>query len=413
MSRRVIGLGADEYIARSRLNAQYLVLTLSKAAQRKQLEVAALRMEMVDSMQSPFETIMASAPVGLAYFDRELQIRQVNDNYAQIWQGTSATSLNRSLYSVAPHIVSHAEAHRKALAGKAQSFQNWEIVDPLKGSRRYFDIHYVPARNERGENAGVVSAAIDVTEPQELDKLRAELLRYASHELKTPLTNLHGVTNLAMRKALVMEAPELIASLGAIEEHLDQMNHLARSLLDLSRIEHGFLKVEMSNFDMADVIRSVARRYQMNWPAFKFTLTLPDCRARVCADESLIEQVMINLLDNGIKYSSGTRCIDISLRLVDNEILTSVRDYGIGILPTQSDRIFQRFFRASNAVQRAETVLGAGLYIAHDIINRHGGRIWLEHDRSTWGQMAGCDFRFVLPAAQQQENETAPVSVRH
>jgi signal transduction histidine kinase len=112
----------------------------------------------------------------------------------------------------------------------------------------------------------------------------------------------------------------------------------------------------------------------------------------VRADRQLIEQVLTHLIENGLKYSAGDRRIDIVMEVGEGVTVTSVRDYGIGIPIYQRDRIFDRFFRAANTAETAKSSLGVGLFIARDIISRHGGRIWLEQVTSP-----GCDFRFSLP----------------
>ena len=343
LARRVAGLGADEYIARPHLNAKLLPLTLSQVARRKQLANTAERMVMDESTNSQIGAIIESSPVGLAYFDRELQIRLVNHSYAQIWQGTPAASLGRSLYSVAPCLASHAEAHQRALTGETVSFRDCEIVDPVTGNWRYYDIHYITARNKYGKSTGLVSAAVDLTERYELDKLKDELLMYAAHELRTPLTSLKGFAKLALRAAEATGDKEMVEYLGAISQQINQANRLASSLLDLSRIEHGIVTLEAGRFDIVEFARSIARRYELSWPDFRFSLTFPASPTWVRADRQLIEQVLTQLIENGLKYSAGDRRIDIVMEVGEGEIVTSVRDYGIGIPASQRDRVFDRF----------------------------------------------------------------------
>jgi signal transduction histidine kinase len=215
---------------------------------------------------------------------------------------------------------------------------------------------------------------------------------YAAHELKTPLTSLKGFAKLALRAAEATGDKEIVEYLGAISQQINQVNRLASSLLDLSRIEHGIMTLETSRFDIVAFARSIARRYELSRPDFTFSLAFPASPTWVRADRQLIEQVLTHLIENGLKYSAGDRRIDIVMEVGEGVTVTSVRDYGIGIPIYQRDRIFDRFFRAANTAETAKSSLGVGLFIARDIISRHGGRIWLEQVTSP-----GCDFRFSLP----------------
>jgi signal transduction histidine kinase len=119
---------------------------------------------------------------------------------------------------------------------------------------------------------------------------------------------------------------------------------------------------------------------------------MPDEPVMVGADRQRIEQVLTNLVQNAIKYSSDTKRIEIACRVEGDEVVTSVHDYGVGIPAAQQSRVFQRFFRASNVSTSNYSGLGLGLFISHGIITRHGGRMWLE---SAEGQ--GSTFYFALP----------------
>jgi signal transduction histidine kinase len=112
----------------------------------------------------------------------------------------------------------------------------------------------------------------------------------------------------------------------------------------------------------------------------------------VNADRQRIEEVLTNLLQNAIKYSGDSRCIEVVVRRAEAEVVTSVRDFGVGIPEGEQDRIFERFFRATNVASPRHTGLGLGLYISYSIVSRHGGRIWVESKVGT-----GSTFYFALP----------------
>jgi two-component system, OmpR family, sensor histidine kinase VicK len=129
-------------------------------------------------------------------------------------------------------------------------------------------------------------------------------------------------------------------------------------------------------------------------PQFTFDLRLPDSLIRVDADRQRMQEVLTNLLQNAIKYSDQSRRIEVIVRCDDDEVVTYVRDFGVGIPPAELDRIFEGFYRATNVSSSRYGGLGLGLCISKSIISRHGGRIWVQ---STEG--AGSTFYFALPRA--------------
>jgi signal transduction histidine kinase len=140
------------------------------------------------------------------------------------------------------------------------------------------------------------------------------------------------------------------------------------------------------------LVRQVTEDIELTTPELICTLDLPSEPVIVKADPQLVRQVITNLIDNAVKYSPEEPRVEVKVAPAGEEALTSVRDFGIGIPEEEQAHIYERFYRASNVGSRSRNGMGLGLFITRDIVQRHGGRIWLESAPN-----AGSTFYFTLP----------------
>ena len=190
--------------------------------------------------------------------------------------------------------------------------------------------------------------------------------------------------------------------MNRVGEQAERMLALIEQLLDLKRIEMGSLPLEFSRFDLADVSRRVIEALQQT--TTKHTLVVESNEPLlVRADRRRIEEVLVNLLDNAIKYSPDGGEIRVTIsRIVEDgrtQALLQVKDQGVGIAPDEQSHIFGRFYQAGQRLHQGHVGLGLGLYITREIIQRHGGRIWVE---SRVGE--GSVFSFTLPIDEVQSD---------
>jgi PAS domain S-box-containing protein len=226
-------------------------------------------------------------------------------------------------------------------------------------------------------------------EIQRLNAKKDEFIGLASHELKTPITSLSGYLQIINRRL-----PADDANKAFIEKALSQINKLTSliaDLLDISKIETGQLPFTFTVFDLLQLVHEVIDAMQYSTKTHRLVLDTNLDELLVTADRQRIEQVIINLFSNAIKYSPGTDLVNISVSAADNKALVSVQDFGLGITPEQQERIFTRFYRVED-LAASISGLGIGLFISKEIINRHNGRIWVE---SKHGK--GSVFFFEIP----------------
>src|SRR5215203_5918329 len=240
----------------------------------------------------------------------------------------------------------------------------------------------------------MLNAVIDVTERHDLDQQKDALLALASHELKTPITTIKGYSQLALRATGQLGNEKLRRTLTTIDEQANRLTRLVNEMLEVSRIQSDTLPLHEDHVDICELVREVVESLATTAPEFTIDIDVEKTPVIVFIDRQRIEQVITNLVQNAVKYSGDSRKIEVTTKIDDtgNCILVSVRDYGVGIPIDQQDQVFMRFFRARNVFATSYTGLGLGLYISHEIVDRHGGRLWLESEEGK-----GSTFYFTLP----------------
>lgn len=220
-----------------------------------------------------------------------------------------------------------------------------------------------------------------------------EFIGIASHELKTPLTSLKIFIQMLRQLADARNDDEYRTYLAKIDEQSDRLNRLVVNLLDIARIEGGKIEYAMESFDLNETVRSAIDDMRPVANGHKILLEGMLMRPAF-GDEQRIGQVILNLLTNAIKYSPGADTVLVTIEEKGGFARVSVRDYGIGIGPEHVGRVFDRFYRVSDSRQATFPGMGVGLYIAKQIIAKHGGDMLVESEHSE-----GSVFSFTVPLA--------------
>ena len=179
----------------------------------------------------------------------------------------------------------------------------------------------------------------------------------------------------------------------------ERLTELVSTLLDVSRIATGRLEIEPEPVALTPLVERVVELERAAEPGRAIHLSLPEARPVILADPGRLEQVLINLIENARKYAPPDRPIDVCVSQGEETVAIAVRDEGVGILPEDQQRLFERFERGSN-IDRGVSGLGLGLHIAHEIVRAHGGRLMVE---SAPG--AGSTFTVILPQRYDDTDE--------
>ncbi len=240
----------------------------------------------------------------------------------------------------------------------------------------------------------------DVTSLKEAERLKDEFIGIAAHELRNPLTVLSGYVQMLLLQTRRGKGPKLLPTqeetLQSIDRSTRELVEFTEDLLDVTRLQGRGWQLHPEPTDLVALVERTVKRLQSTTSKHTLSVvtTLPSLV--VYADPGRIEQVLSNLIGNAIKYSPNGGPIEITLweAMDTQEARLSVRDYGIGIPEKDQARIFGHFARASNAYTYKISGTGFGLYLSHELVERHNGRIWFE---SKEGQ--GSTFFMTLPHA--------------
>jgi two-component system, chemotaxis family, CheB/CheR fusion protein len=225
----------------------------------------------------------------------------------------------------------------------------------------------------------MIGIVINITERKRLENQKEEFIGIASHELRTPVTSIKSYTQLLEEMLKVNKDTEGLEIIEKLDRQIDRLAHLIADLLDITRIGEGQLLLNPETFDINVLIHEITELIQhttVNHVIEQDLQSLP----RVRADRERIGQVLINIINNATKYSPEGERIIISTTLSNDMIRVSIRDFGIGMTNETRLRIFERFYRARDNSSKTYPGLGLGLFIASDIIKKHGGEIGVESE---------------------------------
>lgn len=253
---------------------------------------------------------------------------------------------------------------------------------------------------------GVVCILRDISPFKEVARLKDEFVSTAAHELRTPLTSIRGFSEILLTRDL--DETRRMRYLNLIAAQSVQLANLIDDLLDVARIEAGrAISLNCTWVEIGAIIRQAAQPFAETSPNHRFRFEGLDGAPPVYADAFRLEQVMRNLYSNAVKYSPQGGDVVTRLRVVDDALEISVQDQGIGLRPEHRERIFEKFFRV-DASDSAPSGTGLGLTICKQIVELHGGRIWVE---SRYG--VGSTLYFTLPLRHKEEEHGAAADQDH
>lgn len=349
------------------------------------------RIRTVVRQRNEHEAVLASMVEGVVAVDREERLLSMNAAAERVLGLREAEAQGRSIQEV----VRNTDLQRLvARTLKGESPIEGELV--IRGEQvLYLQAHGSPLRDAQGRSIGAVLVLNDITRMRRLETLRSDFVANVSHELKTPITSIKGFVETLVENRAENPA-EFQRFLQIIARHADRLSSIIDDLLSLSRIEQEAERGEIP-LESADLTPIVESAIQLCEPkaGLKHVRLVRECapglRGRVNA--ALLEQAIINLIDNAIKYSPEGAIVEIRTRREGAEAWIEVIDRGPGIASEHLPRLFERFYRVDKARSRKMGGTGLGLSIVKHIVQAHGGRVGVE---SRLGQ--GSRFLIVLKA---------------
>ena len=250
-----------------------------------------------------------------------------------------------------------------------------------------------------------------ITPAARFNQMKDEFLSVASHELRTPLSVINGFAEILVREKLGPLNDEQKRRVRKILQQGQRLNRIVDELLDLSRIRSGKVEIRQQVFDLVPVLKACLDDHLIVCDQQKIQMvdSVPDVLPDVLGDLERVTQVVVNLLNNAIKYTTvgGTVTLAAYFNQPKNEVTVEVRDTGIGIDPKDQARIFEEFYRANDAYARKLKGSGLGLAIVKQLVEAQGGRVGLHSE----GSGKGCSFFFTLPPSNLSKVQIHPKSV--
>jgi PAS domain S-box-containing protein len=254
----------------------------------------------------------------------------------------------------------------------------------------FISINAAPLKDENGNVTGAIGTFMDVTQKKKSAQMKDEFISTVSHELKTPLTSIKAYLQMLDRSLKGSENLNSRRFLDRLGIQVSRLESLIRDFLDVTRIDSHKLELRSTEFRMDVVLAELVNDLQLLSPGHQLIITQNE-PLTVVSDQNRVVQVLTNLITNAVKYSPAADQVLIASGKQNNELVCSVQDFGIGISENHKTLIFDRFHQAGHN-KGAGLSLGLGLYISREIVERIGGRIWLESQPGT-----GSTFYFSLP----------------
>ena len=336
-------------------------------------------------------TILCGMGEGVMVTDAEGIITLVNPAFLALFSLREEEVAGRPLIDISRHPALHS-AFKIVVDTRNARFEEIDLT--LHGEKIVLT-HWVPLL-EGGELQGVVAVFHDISDLKRLEKVRRDFVANVSHELRTPATVIKGYSETLLGDLLTTDPERATRFIEIIHNHAERLANLIGDLLGLSELESGNLVLEMRPQALDATVRHVCALLEGKARAKGITIDLSGINGvpQVLADQGRIEQVLINLLDNALKYTPEGGGIAVTARCAGNMVTISVSDSGIGIPPKDLPRIFERFYRVDTARSRDQGGTGLGLSIVKHIIQLHGGNVTVD---STPGK--GSTFSFTLKKA--------------
>ncbi len=351
------------------------------------------------------EAIVESLYDGLILESLSGQVLFCNHRAAELLGMGRSAACQRREDELVERLLSSAERPQQAETALEQAIRAGRgFVDVTRtgpdGRPQDLRIQVFEVTDARGEVIGRGQFWQDITHDKDLDRMKSALLSTVSHELRTPLAAIKGYASTLLAQDVVWDPETQREFIQTISDEADRLAALVSSLLDLSRLEGGALKLQKEPHDFASLAQEVALREGRRLGVVVRVQAQPDLPL-VEVDQLRMETVLRNLVDNAAKYSPPGYPVEIAIQQHDAFLEVSVRDYGTGVPEDQRGQIFHRFYRGQ--VERGQRIGGAGLGLAicKGFVEAHGGRIWVEDGQP------GARFCFQLPLAPSLTQEMA------
>ncbi|MHA1791983.1 MAG: sensor histidine kinase [Promethearchaeota archaeon] len=380
------------------------------AIQRKNMEEALVRSEKY------YRNLINNIPIGVVVFNLtendELILSGANPATERILPVKAKAIIGKNLLDILPESMNlrHVET-LKNVARKGGEFSIEAVNYEDKGVGKILEINVFQTSPRE-----VAISFMDITEREkakkilkleniklkELEKMRREFVSTTTHELKTPLSSVAGAADFLMNYYKSLKEDQVLKLIEILYRGSNRLKGLINDILDVYRIETNKFDIERRTVNICEIIENCIRdlQYLIENRNHELEIDIPrECMMDI--DPLKIEQVITNLISNALKNTPPNGKIKVKMGLLDSEIVVSVQDDGVGLLPEEIDSLFKKFNKINREDLKADIDIqgtGLGLFISRQIVEAHGGKIWAESD----GRFKGSKFSFTLPLGNKK-----------
>ncbi|SDF77864.1 PAS domain S-box-containing protein [Mucilaginibacter pineti] len=360
-----------------RLVGTLLDITDDKLAEEKSAKLAA---------------IIASSDDAIISKTLDSVITSWNDAAERIFGYTADEVIGETIYKLIPDDRTHEEPEIIARLKRGERLEHFE-TKRMRKDGRLIDVSVTvsPLFDPQGNIIGLSKIARDITERKLEENRKSDFIGMASHELKTPVTSLAAIIQVANAKLKHSDDPFLASAMDKAHKQVKRMTSMINGFLNVSRLESGKIYIDKQAFNLDELIAETISETVLTVSSHRINFESAG-PVQVYADQEKIGSVLSNLLSNAVKYSPKGKVIDVQCRVMDGQAQVSVQDEGMGIKPGDIGHVFDRYYRVNNPHTQHISGFGIGLYLSAEIIHRHDGRIWVESASGV-----GSAFYFSIP----------------
>ncbi len=378
----LVGLEEEPKVEEIDAMRVFSFLSATVAENVRLLEEVVSKNRLIEETMNYLHSILDTFPEMVIVVSEEGEIVYMNRRFVE---GENVEGLRERALEIASQVI---EAKVRRVGEYESDGQFFSIVaEPLKYRNTYQSVTTIMN----------VTSTKELERLKEIDRMKTEFVANISHELRTPLAAIKAYAETVLDSLEMLDQSTLKDFMDTIHKQSIQLENLLNELLDFSRLEQKALKLEREEVNIIEVVEDAVEglREKAENNGIRLYFSSSDDEVRAFVDPKRIRQVLTNLIDNGIRFSkrdSEDRYVKVEVKKEEDTVLIAVKDNGVGIPKDKFDRIFDKFYRVDQSLTYEVSGTGLGLTIAKEIVELHGGRIWVESEEGV-----GSTFYIELP----------------
>lgn len=338
-----------------------------------------VRVRQLQAHHQELETIMTNMTEALVLLDSQREVVRFNSAAERMFGLSQEDAVGRKMMEIVRHTDVHQFIEEVYIS---ETPMHDEFVMVQESGRMNIAIHGTPIQDPRGRITRVLIVFHDVTHIRKLENVRRDFMANVSHELKTPITSIKGALE-TLESGAISDRKATEEFLPMIRRHIFRLEKIIDNLLSLSHLEHAdeYNKISKEEYNIAAILNSAVQfcKERAAEKQLQFNVDCPDDLTWQ-VNAALLEEAILNLIENAVKYSQSSQTIQVVARQFDGDLIISVQDSGTGIPQEDLFRVFERFYRVEKGRSRDYGGTGLGLAIVKHIARAHGGSVSVESE---------------------------------